>query len=65
MGGETGLRNTSISISRFPRVKHPQHDQTFFVKAVLKHISSTENLQHDLAIFFPARDLSPELWMLR
>jgi hypothetical protein len=60
MDGEADLRGTSISISCFPGVKYPEHDQAFFVEAVLKYISCTENLQHDLAIFFPARDRPPE-----
>jgi hypothetical protein len=34
-------------------VKHPQHHKTFAIEAILKHISRAENLQHDLAIFFP------------
>lgn len=46
-------------------MKYPKHDQALFVEAVLKYIRSTENLQHDLAIFFPARDRPPESWMLR
>jgi len=46
-------------------MKHPQHDQAFVVESVLEHVGSTENLHHDLAIFFPACDRPPELWMLR
>jgi hypothetical protein len=65
MDDEADLRNASSSISCFPSVKYPQHDQAFLVEAVLKHISSTENLQHDLAIFFPARNRPTKFWMVR
>ena len=46
-------------------MNHLQHHKTFAIEAILKHISRAENLQYDLAIFFPAGYRSPELRMLR
>jgi hypothetical protein len=42
-----------------------QHHQTLAIEAILKHVSRAENLQYDLAIFFPASNRPTELRMFR
>ena len=41
-------------------MKHAQHHETNSVEAILKHISRTENLQHDLSILGAARERSSQ-----
>jgi hypothetical protein len=57
------LRGVAPSLSRFTRMIDAQHHQTLAIEAILKHVSRAENLQYDLAIFFPASNRPTELRM--
>jgi hypothetical protein len=42
-------------------VKNSQHDKTFAIETVLKHVSRAKDLQHNLAIFIAAGNRPSQL----
>src|SRR5262249_26651159 len=67
IGGWTAGRPKPMEelLAQFAPVKYAEHHDAWAVEAILKHIRSPENLQHDLAIFFTPQDGPSKSRMIR